>query len=87
MERAASNFRILEYEVRPQLIRDDMAVVLVDMAYHRSNDVVIQQMRRRQVWRKRGDWTLETEHEVERKPVAPLPYPQLGAATQGGQAP
>ena len=30
---------------------------------------------------------LETEQEVERKPVAPIAYPQLGAATQAVHTP
>ena len=79
MERAGRAFRILEYEVRPQVVQGDQAVVLVDMVYHPVNDVVIRRVRRRQVWKNAGGWYLDSEHQIDAHRVAPPErFPEFG---------
>ena len=87
MERAGRSFRILEYEVRPQSITDDTAVVVVDVTYHVNHDVVIQRMRRRQVWKKDGDWFLDAEHEIAFEPEPePTKFPEFGKPAQSANS-
>ena len=87
MERAGRAFRILEYEVRPQVVDGDIAVVVVDMVYHPIHDVVIQRVRRRQVWKKGGSWYLASEHQVtpQRMPPPDM-FPEFGDTTQSANA-
>ena len=87
MERAGRAFRILEYEVRPQAVQGDMAVILVDMVYHAAHDVVIQRVRRRQVWRQKGGWYLESEHQVIPQSMPPPDvFPEFGDLPQSANA-
>ena len=79
MERAGRAFRILEYEVRPQVVNGDQAIVLVDMVYHPTNDVVIRRARRRQVWKNVGGWYLDSEHQIDAQRTAPPDrFPEFG---------
>ena len=79
MERAGKAFRILEYEVRPQVIEGEHAIVLVDMVYHPVDDVVIRRVRRRQVWKNEGGWFLASEHQVDAQRAAPPDrFPEFG---------
>ncbi len=81
MERAGRAFRILEYEVRPQVVQGDQAVVLVDMVYHPINEAVIRRVRRQQVWKNAGGWYLDSEHQVDAHRVAPPErFPEFGQA-------
>lgn len=87
MERAGRAFRILEYEVRPQAVEGDQAVVLVDMVYHATNDVVIRHARRRQVWKNVGGWYLESEHQIDAQQSAPPErFPEFSAPPQSARA-
>jgi len=87
MERAGRAFRVLEYEVRPQQVEGDRAVVAVDMVYHPIHDVVIRRVRRRQVWRKDGSWYLESEHQVDSKTMPPPEmFPEFGDAPRSASA-
>ena len=87
MERAGRAFRILDYEVRPQVVQDDMAVVFIDMVYHPTNDVIIQRVRRRQIWKKTGNWYLESEHQMtpQRMPPPDM-FPEFGDFPQSASA-
>ena len=87
MERAGRAFRILDYEVRPQVVQDDMAVVFIDMVYHPANDVIIQRVRRRQIWKKTGNWYLESEHQMapQRMPPPDM-FPEFGDLPQSASA-
>jgi len=79
MESAGRTFRILEYEMRPQMVGEDTAIVVVDVTYHANHDVVIQRTRRRQVWKHDGDWYLDAEHEVAFEDApAPEKFPEFG---------
>ena len=79
MERAGRAFRILEYEVRPQVVDGDEAVVVVDMVYHPINGVVIRRARRRQVWKNAGGWYLDSEHQIDTQRAAPPDrFPEFG---------
>ena len=82
MEHAGRTFRILEYEVRPHQVKDDEAVVLVDITYHRHGGVVIERARRQQVWKRDGDWYLSAERQSEHLPEAEVPtkFPEFGSA-------
>ena len=79
MERASRAFRILEYEARPVDVGPDRAVVHVDLAFHRANGVVIERVRREQVWERHDGWLLVSERRIER-PVERLPtqLPEFG---------
>ena len=83
MERAGRAFRVLDYEVRPQVVQGDTAVVVVDMTYHALHDVVIKRVQRRQVWKKGGSWYLASEQQVTPDRVPPPSmFPELGASPQ-----
>ncbi len=87
MERAGRAFRILEYEVHPQTVDVDQAIVMVDMVYHPTNDVVIRHVRRRQVWKNVGGWYLESEHQVDQQRMAPPDrFPEFGDTPQSARA-
>ena len=86
MEQAGHAFRILEYEVRPQLITDDRAVVVVDVTLHPAHAVVIQKVRRRQIWVRDGDWFLDSEVQIAHEPIEPpTMFPELGTETQSAK--
>ena len=87
MERAGRTFRILEYEVRPVAVQGDMAVILVDMVYHATHDMVIRRVRRRQVWRDKGGWYLESEHQLTPQSMPPPDvFPDFGDLPRSANA-
>lgn len=80
MEQASRYFTVADYEVRPVEVGEETAVLEVDLVFHRVGGVVIEQMRRRQVWRYGdGQWMLESDREVPREAApAPASLPELG---------
>jgi hypothetical protein len=87
MEHAATALRITDYDVRPVEVGTDIALMDVDIGYHRIDQVVIKRVRRRQTWRyEGGGWMLESETDI---PIVdgPVPenLPRLQAAPESGE--
>ncbi|MCB9727999.1 MAG: hypothetical protein H6744_11990 [Deltaproteobacteria bacterium] len=71
-ERAGSVFTIADYEVKPVEVGRELAVLQVDLVFHRVGDVTIHQQRRQQVWRyQKGTWFLESDREIPRDEEPP----------------
>ena len=67
-EQAAKTLRITEYEVRPVNGIQEHAWVDVDVAFHRTSDFTVHNVRRRQEWRViEGQWMIVSEREVPRE--------------------
>jgi len=82
MERAAHSLRIVEYEMRPVLLTEDVSILELDLTYYRMHDHVIAHQRRRQVWKnEEGGWILKSDKEyVRKKPAEPVDnFPDLEA--------
>ena len=65
MTRMGQMIRIDEYDMRPVEIGDDYAVIEVDLAYHRHDDMRVKREKRQQFWRLvEGTWVLESDSEI-----------------------
>lgn len=81
MARMGRMISIDEYDMRPVEIGDDYAVIEVDLAYHRHDDMRVKREKRQQVWRLvDGAWVLESDAEVAIDERAlPDRFPELSA--------
>ncbi len=77
MERAGQVFRITDYEVTPVEITEDLAVMYVDVSYHRVNGVLLEKSRRKQTWKYVDSWTLASEKEIPIEDVLPDKMPEF----------
>ena len=91
MQRASQHFTVADYEVRPVEVGPEQAVLEVDMVFHRVGGVVIEQMRRRQIWQyASGSWLLVSDMEIphtEGPPPDSLPELQAPPAVAAGHEP
>ncbi|MGM0575482.1 MAG: hypothetical protein ACQEXJ_07100 [Myxococcota bacterium] len=81
MERSSRAFTIVDYELTPVEIRDEVAVLQVDVSYHRAGGVHMKRTRRQQVWRYHSEgWKLDADKEVPREDRPPPEgLPDFGA--------
>lgn len=81
MARAGRVIQIDEYDMRPVQIGPDYAVIEVDLAYHRHDDMRVRTEKREQVWRLKDDvWLLESDREVVFEDQGlPGRFPELSA--------
>jgi len=81
MTRMGRMVSIDEYDMTPVEVGDDYAVISVDLAYHRHDDMRVKREKREQIWRFiEGAWVLESDSEVaidERR--LPERFPELSA--------
>jgi hypothetical protein len=90
MQRAATAFRVVDFELRPVSIGDTRALVEVDLTYYRYPALTIEQQRRRQDWRYAdGVWTLVGDTEYVPPPGGELPdkMPELLSPNDPAVAP
>ena len=65
MTRMGRMVKVDEYDMNPVEVGDDYAVIEVDLAYHRHDDMRVKREKREQIWRFiEGAWVLESDSEV-----------------------
>lgn len=81
MTRMGRMVSIDEYDMRPVEVGDDYAVIEVDLAYHRHDDMRVKREKRQQTWRfVEGAWVLESDAEVALDERGlPERFPELSA--------
>ena len=77
MERAGQVFRITDYEVTPVEISPELAVMYVDVSYHRVGGVLVERSRRKQTWKYVDTWTLASEKEIPIEDILPDKMPEF----------
>ncbi len=81
MTRMGRMIRIDEYDMRPVEIGDSYAIIEVDLAYHRHDDMRVKREKRQQMWRLvDGAWILESDTEITLDDRGlPERFPELSA--------